>query len=549
MNVLYGFLLIYQLNIIYICFMLQLKKIGFLSFLVFFSCLKQPNTNWDSDFVLPIANSSLNIKNFFGDTLLKPDNNGLLSFVFNRELLAIKLDSLINIPDTSIIQNFVNPSPFPSLINPGQSLIVFQPSDLRFDIGNNVSIKTFAIRKGNLKVKFSNDLDQPLDLVYAISSAKKNDSVFKIRETIPPGINSLIKNYDLSGYTLNMRGISGNAYNTIIQNYNISLNSNASTTTVNPGKGAKIDLTYTQISPDFVEGYFGQQVISIPEDTLGFSFMETLQASNFLLSEANVAFRIINEFGAEFSGNLNNIKSINSSNNSIVNLNTTLLSNLNINRATKSAFSLFPSNKFISLNSQTNNVAAFISNLPNKLTFKGSVSLNPLGNISGYNDFAFYNTGIKVLADINIPLRFKANYFRLKSIAKVDFSNVNQLDQVKQGNLIINTINGYPFKAKLQAYLLDDQNLIMDSLFLPNENILESGIINSQNEVISSSSSNINIPISDYKIKLLKKCKSIQFVTYFITPTNSSDIKIMENYEFKINIVAELSYNISIKRN
>lgn len=44
----------------------------------------------------------------------------------------------------------------------------------------------------------------------------------------------------------------------------------------------------------------------------------------------------------------------------------------------------------------------------------------------------------------------------------------------------------------------------MDSLFLPNENILESGIINSQNEVISSSSSNINIPISDYKIKLLK---------------------------------------------
>ena len=109
-----------------------------------------------------------------------------------------------------------------------------------------------------------------------------------------------------------MRGISGNAYNTIIQNYNISLNPNASTTTVNPGKGAKIDLTYTQISPDFVEGYFGQQIISIPEDTLRFNFMETLQASNFSLSEANVAFRITNEFGAEFSGNLNNIKSINS---------------------------------------------------------------------------------------------------------------------------------------------------------------------------------------------------------------------------------------------
>lgn len=526
------------------------KKNRYFVFLFFFlSCTKQSITNWDNDFVLPIANSVLNIKNFFGDTLIKPNNNGLLNFVFKRELLAVKLDSLINLPDTSITQNFINPTPFPSIMNPGQSLFVFQPSDLKFEIGNNISIKTFVIRKGNLKVKFSNDLNQPLDLVYAISSAKKNDSIFKIKETIPPGINSLIKNYDLSGYTLNMRGISGNAFNTIIQNYNISLNPNASTTTVNPGKGAKIDLTYTQIIPDFVEGYFGQQIFTIPEDTLRFNFMETLKASNFMLSETNVSFHIINEFGAEFSVNLNNIKSINSSNNSIVNLNAALLSNLNINRATKSTFSLFPSNKFIALNSQTSNVTAFISNLPDKITFQGNVSLNPLGNISGYNDFAFYNTGIKVLADINIPLKFKANYFRLKSIAKVDFSNVSQLDRVKQGNLIINTINGYPFKAKLQAYLLDDQNIIIDSLFLPNENILESGVVNSQNEVISYSSSNINIPISNYKIIKLKKCKSIQFDTYFIMPANAKDIKIMENYDFKINLVAELSYNLSINRN
>jgi hypothetical protein len=215
--------------------------------------------------------------------------------------------------------------------------------------------------------------------------------------------------------------------------------------------GAKANLTYSNIVPDYVEGYFGHQLIDIPLDTSNFDVFNNLQASNFLLNSATLNFKIKNEFGAEFTGNFSAIKSVNSINSNVVQLTNGLLSNLNINRAVKSGNSIVPSVKSVSLSNTNSNIVNFLSNLPNKLTYQGSINVNPLGNISGYNDFAFYNTGIKVFADINIPLRFNADYFKLSSVTAVDFSDVKQLDNVNGGNFIISAINGYPFRAQLQA--------------------------------------------------------------------------------------------------
>lgn len=518
--------------------------------LAFVSCRKTTSANWDVDVVLPVVNSVLNIKNFLGDTIFKGDDQGLLHFYVNREVFSIKLDSLLELPDTSFIQSFPDPPfPFTFTLHPGQTVTSLPASELKFKVGGGVAIKKAIIRSGILTVKFSNDLNQPLDLVYTVKSATKNGKTLTISESIPSGNNSLIRSYDLAGYNLDLRGLSGNLFNTMVQKYDISLDTNALETIVNPGKGAKVEISYTKIVPEYVEGYFGQQSISIPMDTAKFGLIDNFQASNFMLSSANLSFKIINEFGAEFTGNLSNINSINTSNNTNVNLSTNQLSNININRASRVAYTVYPSIKALLINDATSNVTSFISNLPDRLTYQGSVDLNPLGNISGYNDFAFYNTGIKVIADIDIPMRFSADYFRLKSIAKVDFSGVEQLDNVNNGSFIISASNGYPFQAKLQAYLLNEQSQIIDSLFIVGSNVLEKGQLNSLNEVTSPTQSRLSIPITPAKIENLKKCKSIEIISYFLMPSTPPDIKLLENYQFDVNIIAELNYNVGTKSN
>jgi hypothetical protein len=518
-----------------------LKKLLLLTpILIFLQCRKPTSANWDVDMVFPVVTSQLNIKNFLGDTIFKSDNTGLLNLSLTRTITAIKLDSLIKLPDTTIVQSFI--SPFPLTLIPGQTFSALPTSELKFNISNGVALKVAEIKTGILNVKFSNTINEPLDLKYSIISATKNGLPFSITETIPPGTNSLIKSYKLDGYSLNMRGLTGNAYNTIIQTYTVALSANASSVTTGNFQGAYIDLTYSDIVPQYAEGYFGQQTVPIALDTTVFDIINNFEAKNFMLNSATFNFNILNQFGAEFSGSLFNIKSINSP--SFIPLTTSALSNININRASKIGTTIFQTVKSVSLTTANSNIAPFLSLLPNKLTYQGSIVVNPLGNLSGFNDFAFYNTGLNVTADVNIPMRFNASLFKLTSTTAVDFTNIKQLDRVNFGDFVLSASNGYPFNAQLQAYMLDENEKIIDSLFIPTANTFLKGITDAQNIVTFPTRTSIKAPFDRNKIQNLKKTKSLKILTYFIMPPNPPDIKLYENYTFDINIIAELNYNV-----
>jgi hypothetical protein len=518
-----------------------IRKIFFLSLiLLLVQCRKRNIANWDADIVFPLVNSQLNIKNFLGDSIFNADNSGLLSLSLTRTLTAIKLDSLVKLPDTTIIKSFV--TVFPLSLTPGQSFNTLPATELKFDIGNGVALKKIEIKSGLLSVKFSNTTLQPLDLVYSIASAFKYNQPFVISETIPPGTNSLIKSYSLDGYTLNMQGLLGNVYNTIVQNYTVSLNANAAATIIPFGQGAFIEITYSNIIPQYIEGYFGQQTVALALDTVNFGILKDFEAKNFMLNSATINFDIINQLGAEFTASLNTIKGINSS--TVIPLNAAQLANININRASKSGVTISQSVKSVSLNSSNSNIVPLLSMLPNKLSYQGNIALNPFGNLSGFNDFAFYNKGLNVIANINLPLRFNADYFKLASTTPIDFTNIKQLERVNFGDFILAGSNGFPFNAQVQAYMIDENNQIIDSLFIPKANTLLKGATDAQNIVTVPTLTKVKASFDKNKIHNLKKTKSLKIITYFFMPPNPPDIKLLENYSIDINIIAELNYNV-----
>jgi hypothetical protein len=521
-------------------------------FIVFSSCRKPTTANWDVDVAIPLVNSTLSIKNFIGDTIFKADNTGLLHFYVTREITSIKMDSLLSLPDTLVAKTFSLPVPQQFTVNPGQALPLFPPADLEFDISNGVAIKTFDMRSGSLTIKFSNKVSQPLDMIYLIPGATKNGVPLTISETIPPGDNSLIKTYDLAGYTFNMRGQSGVDHNTVAQEYTVTVNPNAGPVILPQALSytvAEISIDYNKLVPQYVEGYFGQQTVNLPLDTVELNLVDNFQAHNFMLSDATLNFKIDNAFGVDFRGSLSNIKAINSVNNSVVSLSASQLSDININRATKAWNTPSVSTKIVSLNSGNSNIAPFLSNLPDKLTYQGSININPspLGNSSGYYDFAYYDKGLQVKADIDIPMRFSASSFQLTSKAAVELGSIEQFDNVKGGNFVVLATNGYPFKAQLQAYMLDEGGSVIDSLFVPGQNIIESGQLNNQNVVVSPYFSKVLIPVTVPKIQNMRRTRSIQIITRLLMPPNPPDVKIYEHYKIDVNIVAEITYNVERK--
>lgn len=525
-----------NLSVVFFSFFISLSSI------LFFSCKKNGVAYWDVDLVAPIARGTLNIKNFFGDSLFQSDNSHILHLKFSRKVADLKVDTLVHLKDTTINYSFI--AFFTATVNPN-TMLFYKSEEIDFQIPNDARLKYGIVREGTLKVKYLNTTRQPLLFKYELTSARKNNVAFSVTEIIPPGTTPTYKQYKFDGYTLDFKGQNGNKYNTIVHSFTVYTAPNAQPDTIFFGQGITADISYEKIIPDYIEGYFGQQEIHLPYDSAAIGFSKTLETSNFQLNSASINFRIINDFGVDIQGNLDTVMSINTYSNSAVLLNSNALKNININRATKTGNWTNPVNSTttnISITTSNSNLKAFIENLPNYLGYSGKITVNPQGNISATNDFAYYNTGLRIFADIDVPLIFRANYFKLQDNLDINFQNVAQLNNVNEGKIFFNVSNNYPFKVKMQGYLLDENNTVLDSLLLSTNNTIEMAFTNSNNDVISPRNAQLVAYLNKSTIEHLKKSKKIKIVSYFYLPPSPPDIVIYDNYYLNLVITVDVNY-------
>lgn len=519
------------------------------------SCKRE--TSWDVDAALPIAKSHLNISNFFGDTIFKADQNHLLHLAFTKNILNFTIDSLVKLPDTTVSIGFT--SPFNSQLNPGNLIytnnsVGSTDKEITFDVSNGVELNKAIIKKGVLKVEYFNSYSQPLVFNYNINSATYLGSIFKINQTISGGTvsnpSTLVKYYTLDNLTLNLTGLTNTKVNTLVQTYTISTDPSGQPAELVTGEGLNIKLTFIDVVPEYVQGYFGSQNFSFGPDSSLIGIMGNLNVSNFSLTQASINFNIINEFGVELSSSINSLKSIKSNPYSIVSLNAgNLLQSINVNRASQTnnaSNPVFPWVKQIPINTGNSNINDFIENVPDYLGFAVTAKLNPLGNISGANDFAYYGRGLKVDAEVDIPLEISADYFKLVSLSKTDLSSIEELENVNSCDIIIQAKNNYAFSAILQAYLLNEQGVIIDSVFTSNNEILPA-YTDANNYVLNFRESKLVSSFDKLKIEKLKQCKQIQFVSVFKLPNQPTTIKIEDSNYLDLKLSAQVNYRVKTR--
>lgn len=520
-------------------------SLSFLITVVFFSCKKISSPSWDVDVVAPIARGTLNIKNFFGDSLFQSDNAHILHLKFFKKVGEIKIDTLVKLPDTTINYTFL--AFFTATVNPN-TMLFYKTDEVNFNVPNGARLKFGTLKSATLKVKYSNNTRQPLLFLYTLNSATKNNVPYFISEIIPPGTSSLTKYYNFDNYNLDLTGQSHDKFNTIAHSFTVYTAPNAQPDSIKFGQGIVADISYENFVPQYIEGYFGQQTISVPYDSAALGFSKNLNVQNFQLNAAYINFLVENDFGVDIQGDLDTVKSINHSTHNVVLLNSSALHNVNINRATKTGNFTNPVNTTtttIYLNFNNSNLKPFIENLPDYLAYKGKININPNGNLSGTNDFAFYNTGIRIFADVDIPMIFSADYFYLQNNLAINFSNVPQLNNVNEGRMIFNITNHYPFKVKMQAYLLDENQTVLDSLLLSGNSTVDMAYINSNNDVISARSSQLIAYMNKSTIMHLQKSKYIKIISYVYLPPSPPNISIYDDYYIDVVITVDVNYRTS----
>ena len=528
-----------------------LQKLFFgLFFIISVVACKKP-TSWDVDVAIPLAKSHLNISNFFGDTIFQADPSGLLHIAFSKTLINYTMDSLVKLPDTTV--NIGYSFFFTQNLNPGVVLYTNAASndkEIEFDVSNGVELNKAIVKSGYLKIEYLNTYAQPLDFNYVINSASLWGTPLTVNQVIA-GNTSFTKLYNLNGYHINLTGETGNKVNTLVQTYTIATSPSGVADVLQPGQGLIIKLSFVDVIPEYVQGYFGQQDLSFGPDSSSLGLLGNFTPSNLQLTQSSINFRIINEFGIEMSSSINNMKSIKTSPPNIVTLNAgNLLQSINVNRANKTnnpSNPVFPWIKQININSSNSNLNPFLQNLPNYLGYSIKATLNPLGNISAGNDFAYYGRGLQVIADVDIPLALSANYFGLVNYSKVDLTQLKELKDVNSCEIVMEARNNYPFKAQIQGYMLNDQNQVIDSLFVPGLNIIESAITDGSNVVLNYVDSKLEAVFDKTKIDNLTQCKQIKFVSYLFLPNQPTPIKINEDSYLDLVVHAYVNYNAKSK--
>jgi hypothetical protein len=266
-----------------------------------------------------------------------------------------------------------------------------------------------------------------------------------------------------------------------------------------------------------------------------------------------VNFSLTNAFGVDASLVLSQLSSYNSRTNTTVNLvdNAVIGPTIHVNRATPTNNPSSPVDPTVlnfAINPSNSNILAWLDNIPNNVTYAVQIETDPLGNVSGSNDFAYYGHGINANINVTIPLSLVANNLTLADTLGVNFAGSGSASQhVKSGTLTIYASNGFPFNAGLQMYLLNNNNVVCDSLFIPAQNIA-SGNVNALTGIVSSpQSSTLTIALNEARTQELLNTKNMILYARFNMGSTSplTYRKIYDYYQLNVKLVANFDYQVN----
>lgn len=515
--------------------------------ILFFSCRRE-SSSWDVNVLVPLLKSTFTISHIIPDSLIQTNPNNTCDIVYKTGLYSFNTDTLFTIPDVNLDTLFV--SPFQVTVTPMQDIVPLIVEENQGTTGD-VQLKQIRLRSGKMHITIRSQIQSMVDYKYKIIGATSKtgipfDTTFRIPSATSTSDGVLSVVMDLSGYSFLLTGKNGNKFNTITTEYHafISPAPFGNACTINPGDSLVIKSKLSGIIPEYAKGYFGNTVETVM-DTSVFSLFNRIIDGALSLEQVNVNFSIENSVGADARVVIRELLSVNSRKGNSIALNHFVLNSpLNITRAVDNNGNVTASLYTFDINTNNSNINDFIENLPDKIAYTMDFEINPLGNISGSNDFIYYDKLMKTEMNMVVPLSLIANNLTLGDT--LDFSLGKNTDNLNYGTLYLHADNGFPFTAQVQLYPMNDSFQIIDSL-LNSPNTIEAPLLDVNYICIGKKFSRLTVPVNTSKMELLRNTNKMYVKIKFNTAGHPAHVKIYNFYELNLKLIADFNYTLGKK--
>ncbi|MCK5857503.1 MAG: hypothetical protein KAG64_08435 [Bacteroidales bacterium] len=503
------------------------------------ACKKREPVSWDSDLLVPIMHSTLDVWDLFGDTNVVENSDQSLRLVVEEKVDMLDPDKVIEVHDTLAVDLFN--IPLHLKFAPGQQLTQRQTS-VSMDLGD-MELTEARARVASLKFYVTNTIKEPLQVKYELLSSDKDGKHFEVYEDIPPatslGPSYTVKTIHLDGYDMDMTG-DGTQVNTVRSQTTVWIHPDADSIWITPSDTILIISTFDELNIDYTRGYFGQQTYQ-GQGSSYISVFNNFKAGSFNLDMANANLTIRNYTGMDVQMNMSKLATYNSALNQEILLNHPIIGqSLNVGRATENGPNLSDVQPTISkYKIENSNLDKLIELQPDSLRFKMSALINPMGNVSAGNDFMYFEKGVEAIIEMEIPLKFSANNLQIEDYSTLNFDDKGKL---KSGELRVYTINRFPLSLEIQFYILDDDRNIVDSLFMEKP-LIPSAHVDGQGYVIAPSTKTLVVPLTQSRINHLRKYSDI-LIRANVNSYENRSLQLYESHNLDIQIVGDVKYEL-----
>lgn len=400
--------------------------------------LVDESENWNPDFGIPVLTLALGMEDVLdsiqaNDALeIRPDS---LLVVTYKESLTIDVQADIPpIPDIPIpIGSFEQSLPNPT------------GGDFRLDI--------IDIKQGQLHYTISNPHLEPVEVNIQLEDISMGGNTFEWTFTIPAApspTNPIMQEgmMDLNGYRLSFQS----GFKT---KYTATLVNSGTTVGLHP-----FALELKSLSFTYMEGYFGQFEIEIPQDSLYFGFLDSWEYGEVAFVDPEIKFSFHNTYGVpvEITTDTLAFKTFLQGYQPIQSL--ALGNGLPLNFPNPNQVGQAQTTT-LTLNSGNSNVVDVTSGIPYQLDYDLVAEANP-GNDMNIINHLTENPFLDIDVEVDIPLYGTAKAFTFESVYDFDLEG---LDDIERGGFKLVAENGFPVDVFIQMYFLDDNDVVIDSLY------------------------------------------------------------------------------------
>jgi len=495
------------------------------------------STVWDTEDISGRTISGQMIATLKG--VSSPGSNGNLVLLDMTEQLKINISTYDLVPSTATAKF------------PAQDLIR-QTTLIPFKITNGVQLTEVIAKAGQVNVVATNYLQDTLFYTYVIPPARLNNVIFKVNGFIPPApdVNHPThdsNSYNLAGYTIDLKGINENSFNTLYFNIVGNIHASDSIQTLGTLDSLRLQTSFTGLVPYYAQGYLGQDTIEFGPSSVPVTLFNHITSGGFNVSDVKLSLSVDNGIGVNALVKIDTIQAVNTNTGAskLLNFHGVYQNPFPIARATQTGNNNDPVNivnSTLSLDHSNSNDTALISVLPNKFNYGLKLFIDPNGNTSNYHDFIYQSTGINVSLNMEIPLNLKSNQLTLVDTSAFSIGNSTQAGNISSGNFFLDVTNGFPFTGNIQMYLLNQSGTVVDSIFSTTS--FAAPPIGNGGIVRETKFTRLIIPISESKMQnVLSATKAIIKVS-FSTSNGNQFIKIYSDYQFGLKLIGDFTYKV-----